>query len=146
MFQAQVEIVSLLFLSACYVIIENFFSDVTDVCVDEENKLVTTPAYMYNGAFHEIHDGVVKMVEKVLELSEWRCDKVISATFKQYPHTSGVPIKVPEFDKENLCLENFVIEMIGNQLTKWKYLKYWGAPKWAIVILHPPPSTLAYTF
>ena len=48
----------------------SLFSDVTDVCVDEENKLVTTPAYMFNGAFHEIHDGVVKMVEKVLELSE----------------------------------------------------------------------------
>ena len=27
---------------------------VEEVCVDEENKIVTTPAYMYNGQFHEI--------------------------------------------------------------------------------------------
>ena len=47
-----------------------FFADVSDVCVDADNKLVTTPAFMYNGAFHEIHDGVVKMVEKVIELIE----------------------------------------------------------------------------
>ena len=44
------------------------FADVSEVCVDADNKLVTTPAFMYNGAFHEIHDGVVKMVEKVIEL------------------------------------------------------------------------------
>ena len=45
-----------------------YFSDVTEICVDEENKLVTTPAFMFNGQFHEIHDGVVKMVDKVVEL------------------------------------------------------------------------------
>ena len=44
--------------------------DVSEVCVDADNKLVTTPAFMYSGAFHEIHDGVVKMVEKVIELIE----------------------------------------------------------------------------
>ncbi len=44
------------------------FSDVTEICVDDENKLVTTPAFMFNGQFHEIHDGVVKMVDKVVEL------------------------------------------------------------------------------
>ena len=40
---------------------------VSEVCVDEENKLVTSPAYMFEGKFHEIHDGVVNMVKEVVE-------------------------------------------------------------------------------
>ena len=39
---------------------------VDEVCVDETNKLFTTPAFMYEGAFHEIHDGVNKMVNLLL--------------------------------------------------------------------------------
>ncbi len=42
--------------------------DVADVCVDSKNKIVTTPAFMYNGKFHEIHDGVGKMVQELMKL------------------------------------------------------------------------------
>jgi enhancing lycopene biosynthesis protein 2 len=31
---------------------------------------VTTPAFMFAGQFHEIHDGIAKMVDKVVELIE----------------------------------------------------------------------------
>lgn len=41
---------------------------VDEVCVDDKNKLVTTPAYMYEGKFHEIQDGVGKMVATVLSM------------------------------------------------------------------------------
>ncbi|XP_045118306.1 glutamine amidotransferase-like class 1 domain-containing protein 3A, mitochondrial [Portunus trituberculatus] len=41
---------------------------VEEVVVDEANKVVTTPAYMYNGKFHEIHDGVAKAVSALLGL------------------------------------------------------------------------------
>jgi len=41
---------------------------VGEVCVDAENKIVTTPAFMYNGKFHEIQDGVAAMVQELLKL------------------------------------------------------------------------------
>ena len=41
---------------------------VSEVCVDAENKIVTTPAFMYNGKFHEIQDGVSSMVKEVMKL------------------------------------------------------------------------------
>lgn len=42
----------------------------TDECVvDEPNRFVTTPAYMLAGRVAEIHPGVRKTVEKVLEFS-----------------------------------------------------------------------------
>ena len=31
---------------------------VADVVVDPDTKVITTPAYMYNGQYHEIQDGV----------------------------------------------------------------------------------------
>jgi len=43
---------------------------VGEVAVDEANRIVTTPAYMYEGKFHEIHDGVAKMVDAVLKMTE----------------------------------------------------------------------------
>ena len=43
---------------------------VDEVCVDEENKIVTTPAFMYEGEFHEIHDGINKMVNTLLGMAE----------------------------------------------------------------------------
>ena len=43
---------------------------VDEVCVDEANKIVTTPAFMYEGAFHEIHDGINKMVNTLLGMTE----------------------------------------------------------------------------
>jgi len=43
-------------------------TDVTQTHIDNENKLVTTAAFMYEGAFHEIHDGVAKMVNDLYTL------------------------------------------------------------------------------
>jgi len=40
--------------------------DVEDICVDETNKIVTSPAFMYDAQFHQVHDGVTKMVESVI--------------------------------------------------------------------------------
>ena len=41
---------------------------VEEVCVDPENKIVTTPAFMYNGQFHQIQDGVGAMVDELLKM------------------------------------------------------------------------------
>lgn len=41
---------------------------VDEVTIDQANQVVTTPAFMYEGKFHEIHDGVAKMVNAVLGL------------------------------------------------------------------------------
>ena len=43
-------------------------TNVSQTHVDKDNKLVTTAAFMYEGKFHEIHDGVAKMVEDVFTL------------------------------------------------------------------------------
>lgn len=42
--------------------------NVDEVCVDAKNKVVTSPAYMYNGKFHEIQEGVTKMVDELVKL------------------------------------------------------------------------------
>ena len=42
--------------------------DVQEVLLDQTNKIVTTPAFMYEGKFHEIQDGVGKMVAAVLAM------------------------------------------------------------------------------
>ena len=41
---------------------------VAEVCVDAENKIVTTPAYMFNGKFHEIQDGVTAMINELMKM------------------------------------------------------------------------------
>jgi len=41
---------------------------VEEVCVDADNKIVTTPAFMFNGQFHQIQDGVASMVNELLKL------------------------------------------------------------------------------
>ncbi|KAK3874871.1 hypothetical protein Pcinc_020191 [Petrolisthes cinctipes] len=41
---------------------------VDEVAVDEVNRVVTTPAFMYEGKFHEIHDGVAKAIAALLSL------------------------------------------------------------------------------
>jgi len=41
---------------------------VEEVCVDAENKIVTTPAFMFNGQFHQIQDGVSAMVAELLKM------------------------------------------------------------------------------
>jgi len=43
---------------------------VADVVVDPDTKVITTPAYMYNGQFHEIQDGVKNMVDAMVEVSK----------------------------------------------------------------------------
>lgn len=40
--------------------------DVEEVCIDEANKIVTSPAFMYDAQFHQVQDGVTKMVESVI--------------------------------------------------------------------------------
>lgn len=43
---------------------------VTEACVDEANKVVTAPAYMYGDApVHEVAEGIGRMIEKTLELA-----------------------------------------------------------------------------
>jgi len=46
--------------------------DLDDVCIDQENLIVTSAAYMKNGKPHEILDNVTKMVEATLSLA---CNK-----------------------------------------------------------------------
>lgn len=41
---------------------------VDEVLIDEVNQVVTTPAFMYEGKFHEIHDGVAKAINALLVL------------------------------------------------------------------------------
>lgn len=42
--------------------------DVNEICVDNEHRLVTTPAFMKNASFHEVFDGVGLMIEKVIQM------------------------------------------------------------------------------
>jgi len=42
--------------------------NVDEVCVDEENKIVTSPAFMYEASFSEVFDGVSKMIESLVAL------------------------------------------------------------------------------
>lgn len=43
---------------------------VTEICFDEANRLVTTPAYMHGQAkTHEVAEGIEKCVEKVIALT-----------------------------------------------------------------------------
>ena len=42
--------------------------EVNQICVDEERKIVTTPAYMYDAEFHQVFDGVAEMVQSVLAM------------------------------------------------------------------------------
>jgi enhancing lycopene biosynthesis protein 2 len=41
---------------------------VTEIAVDEENKLVTTPAYMLGPGPAAVHEGIRKLVEQVLRM------------------------------------------------------------------------------
>lgn len=42
--------------------------DVEEVCIDEANKIVTSPAFMYDAQFHQVHDGIAKMVGSVIDM------------------------------------------------------------------------------
>ena len=43
-------------------------AEVSEVIIDSDHKIVTSPAFMYNGKFHEIQDSVSNMVNAVLKL------------------------------------------------------------------------------
>jgi hypothetical protein len=36
--------------------------------VDAKNRIVTTPAFMFNGKFHQIQDGVSSMIKEMFKL------------------------------------------------------------------------------
>ncbi|CAF0937869.1 unnamed protein product [Rotaria sordida] len=42
--------------------------DINEICVDEQHRIVTTPAFMKNASFHEVFDGVGLMIEKVIQM------------------------------------------------------------------------------
>ena len=42
--------------------------EVGEFVVDEKMKLVSSPAFMYNGKFHEIQDGINNMIKKLLSM------------------------------------------------------------------------------
>lgn len=42
---------------------ENIAKAVRDVCVDEPNRLITTPAYMYDATPFEVFEGIGKMID-----------------------------------------------------------------------------------
>nr|XP_039254838.1 ES1 protein homolog, mitochondrial-like [Styela clava] len=44
--------------------------EVTEAYVDTVNKVVTTPAFMYDGPVHMVFDGIGQMISKVLELTK----------------------------------------------------------------------------
>ncbi len=48
---------------------EHVARGVTEVLVDEERRLVTTPAYMCDAPIHEVVDGIAAMVARTLELA-----------------------------------------------------------------------------
>jgi enhancing lycopene biosynthesis protein 2 len=40
-----------------------------EICVDEDNRIVSTPAYMSAQRVHQVYEGIGKLVDKVLELA-----------------------------------------------------------------------------
>lgn len=42
----------------------------TGICVDEENRIVSTPAYMRAQRVSEVYEGIGKLVDRVLELAQ----------------------------------------------------------------------------
>eukprot|EP00753_Platysulcus_tardus_P000430 PLAT10451.1.p1 GENE.PLAT10451.1~~PLAT10451.1.p1 ORF type:complete len:280 (-),score=137.20 PLAT10451.1:227-1012(-) len=43
--------------------------DVDEVCVDKDNKIVTTPAYMCDATAWEVYTGIGKLVDEVMDLA-----------------------------------------------------------------------------
>ena len=44
----------------------------TDLCVDSENRIVSTPAYMCNTRIRDVYDGIGKLVDRVLAMAAGR--------------------------------------------------------------------------
>jgi enhancing lycopene biosynthesis protein 2 len=51
---------------------QNVAKDVSEVQIDKNNLIVTTPAYMCEKPIHKIYEGVGKMVNNVLQLTPLR--------------------------------------------------------------------------
>lgn len=46
----------------------HYKKDVTEICIDEENKIVSTPAFMQDGSsLYEVYIGIEKLVEFIVE-------------------------------------------------------------------------------
>jgi enhancing lycopene biosynthesis protein 2 len=43
--------------------------DVNEIEVDKNYKLVTTPAYMKNASFYEVFEGIGKMIDNLIKLT-----------------------------------------------------------------------------
>ena len=43
--------------------------NVDEICVDDEHRLVTTPAYMLASRISEASQGITKLVDKVLQMA-----------------------------------------------------------------------------
>lgn len=56
------------FCSVCVISQYFLFQNVSEISVDDKNRIVSTPAFMYNGKFHEINDGIGLMIKKLLSL------------------------------------------------------------------------------
>ncbi len=41
----------------------------TEICVDNDNKIISTPAYMYKDKISNVADGIAKLVKKVMEIA-----------------------------------------------------------------------------
>ncbi|CAH3024609.1 unnamed protein product, partial [Porites evermanni] len=46
----------------------NFLNCFHEIHVDEQNKVVTTPAFMCETKVHEVHDGIGKMIQAVVKM------------------------------------------------------------------------------
>ena len=42
--------------------------DVDEIVVDKDLLVVTTPAFMKNAEFHQVYDGIGKMVKEVIKM------------------------------------------------------------------------------
>lgn len=69
---------------------------IKEIHVDENNKIVTTPAYMCDTKVHEIHDGVGKMVQAVLKLI-W-CS-IFTFLYVRYGYFSNASLKKMQKNK-----------------------------------------------
>lgn len=45
-----------------------FLDSSNDIHVDIKNKVITTPAFMCETGLHEVHDGIGKMINAVVEM------------------------------------------------------------------------------
>lgn len=48
--------------------VQHIITNINEICIDEKNKLVTAPAYMYEGKSHEIFDNIEKLIEQLLKM------------------------------------------------------------------------------